>query len=123
MIPTQSTKMKVKAEETQDAIPAEMKLKVVEEADRVLVNGLFEENTIAQVLLVDAQGEMTRYVVNTAAQNFQAMCVGTFQKADAREVDTFINKNGLAGAYQVKLLVQVGEDEYKIYNTGVTIEA
>ena len=123
MIPTQSTKMKVKAEETQDAIPAEMKLKVVEEADRVLVNGLFEENTIAQVLLVDAQGEMTRYVVNTAVQNFQAMCVGTFQKADAREVDTFINKNGLAGAYQVKLLVQVGEDEYKIYNTGVTIEA
>jgi len=53
--------------------------------------------------------------------NFLAMCVGTFQKADSREVDTFINKTGLSGEYQVKVLAQVGEDEYKVYETGVVI--
>lgn len=49
------------------------------------------------------------------------MCVGTFQKADSREIDTFVNKTGLSGNYQVKILVQVGEDMYKIYETGVTV--
>ena len=38
-----------------------------------------------------------------------------------REVDTFINKTGLSGKYQVKVLVQDGEDSYKIYETGVTV--
>lgn len=122
MIATQTTKMKVKADEVNEAIPASIKLKIVEEDDRILVNGFFDENTVVQVLLVDEKGEMSRYMVNTVPQHFQAMCVGTFQKADAREVDTFINKNGLSGKYQIKMLVQVGEDEYHIYNTGVTVQ-
>ena len=120
LIETQVTKMKVRAEETGELLPAEFKAKVVEEDDRVLINGFFEENSIAQVLLVQGE-EVTRYLINTAPMNFLAMCVGTFQKADSREVDTFINKTGLSGEYQVKVLAQVGEDEYKIYETGVTI--
>ena len=120
LIETQVTKMKVRAEETGELLPAEYKAKVVEEDDRVLVNGFFEENSIAQVLLVQGE-EVTRYLINTAPMNFQAMCVGTFQKADSREVDTFINKTGLSGEYQVKVLAQTGEDEYKIYETGVVI--
>ena len=113
--------MKVRAEETGELLPAEFKAKIVEEDDRILVNGFFEENTIDQVLLVNEAGEITRYEINTVPQHFQAMCVGTFQKADSREVDTFINKTGLSGKYQVKVLVQVGEDSYKIYETGVVV--
>ncbi len=120
LIETPATKMKVKAEETGELLPADFKAKVVEEDDRVLVNGFFEENTIAQVLLVQGE-EVTRYAVDTVPKNFQAMCVGTFQKADTREVDTFISKNGLSGEYQIKVLAQEGEDTYKIYETGVTI--
>ena len=41
--------------------------------------------------------------------------------SDSREVDTFINKTGLSGKYQVKVLVQVGEDSYAIYETGVVV--
>lgn len=51
------------------------------------------------------------------------MCVGTFQKADSREIDTFINKTGLSGAYHISLLVQEGEEAYSIYQTGITIHA
>ena len=121
LIETKATKMKVRAEETGELLPAEFKAKIVEEDDRILVNGFFEENTIDQVLLVNEAGEITRYEINTVPQHFQAMCVGTFQKADSREVDTFINKTGLSGKYQVKVLVQVGEDSYKIYETGVVV--
>ena len=120
IIETPVTKMKVKAEETGALLPAEFKAKVVEEDDRVLVNGFFEENSIAQVLLVQGD-EVRRYKVDTAPMNFLAMCVGTFQKADSREVDTFISKTGLSGEYQIKVLAQVGEDEYKVYETGVVI--
>ncbi len=121
LIETQTTKMKVKAEETGQLLPAEFKAKIVEEDDRILVNGFFEENTIDQVLLIDEAGQVKRYEINTVPQNFQAMCVGTFQKADSREVDTFINKTGLSGKYQVKVLAQVGEDSYAIYETGVVV--
>ena len=120
LIQTKATKMKVRAEETGTLLPAEFKAKIVEEDDRFLVNGFFEENSIAQVLLVKGE-ETIRYAINTAPMNFLAMCVGTFQKADSREVDTFINKTGLSGDYQVKVLVQEGEDAYKIYETGVTV--
>ena len=120
LIATKSTKMKVRAEETGELLPAEFKAKIVEEDDRVLVNGFFEENTIAQVLLVKGD-ETVRYTIDTVPKIFQAMCVGTFQKADSREIDTFINKTGLSGEYQVKVLVQEGEDSYKIYETGVVV--
>lgn len=120
LIETPATKMKVKAEETGELLPAEFKAKIVEEDDRVLLNGFFEENTIAQVLLIQ-NDIVTRYNIDTVPKHFQAMCVGTFQKADSREIDTFISKNGLSGEYQVKVLAQVGEDQYNIYETGVTI--
>lgn len=105
----------------EDLLPEDFKAKIIEETDRMNLNAFFEENTMAQVLLVDEAGEVLRYHVNTAPQAFQAMCVGTFQKADTREVDTFITKTGLSGKYQVKVLVEEGEDNYKIYQTGVTI--
>jgi len=121
LLATQTTNMKVKAEETGQLLPEDFKAKIVEEDDRILVNGFFEEHTIAQVLLYAENGEVIRYKVDTVPKKFQAMCVGTFQKADTREVDTFINKTGLSGKYTVKVLAQDGEEVYKIYETGVTV--
>ncbi len=121
LIKSQTSKMKIRAEENGNLLPAEFKAKIVEEDDRILLNGFFEENTLAQVLLIDEAGEITRYLIDTVPKKFQAMCVGTFQKADSREVDTFINKTGLSGKYQVKVLAQTGEDAYEIFETGVTV--
>lgn len=118
LIETKKSKMKVKAQESGELIPAHYEASIVEEEDRITFNGIFESGELAQLVLVDEAGEMNRYPISTVAQNFQAMCVGTFQKADPRNVDVFINKAGLSGKYQVKLIA-----EEKLYETGVVIEA
>jgi len=123
LIETQKTKMKIKANESGEMIPESFKCNIVEEDDRILVNGFFEENSMAQVLLTAENGDVLRYEINTKPMVFLAMCVGTFQKADSREVDTFINKTGLKGKYKVQILAQISEDSYSVYETGVTIEA
>lgn len=118
LIETQKTKMKIKAEETGELLPKHYEVSIVEEEDRITFNAIFESGEMAQLVLVDEVGAMIRYPINTVAQNFQAMCVGTFQKADPRNVDVFINKTGLSGKYEVKLIA-----EEKLYETGVVIEA
>ena len=40
-----------------------------------------------------------------------------------RTATGFISKTNLHGKYEVKVLVQLGEEEFEIYKTGVTIEA
>lgn len=121
LIETQTTKMKVKANEIGELLPAERKGKIVEEDDRILVNGLFEESSVNQILLYGEDGTVLRYTVDTAPKDLKAMCVGTFQKADSREMDTFINKTGLSGTYLIKVLVQQNEETYNIYETGITV--
>lgn len=114
--------MKIKAEETKAAVPEAYHVKIVEETDRVLVQGTFAEDSMIQILLVQ-ESEVWRYSVETASKEFKAMCVGTFQKSDSHEIDTFINKTGLSGVYTVKLLAAEGDAPAVIYPTGVTITA
>lgn len=116
MIETKTTKMKIKVEETGVLIPESYGASVVEEEDRVTFNATFESGELAQLLLVDEAGTVRRYPINTVAKTFSAMCVGTFQKADPRNVDVFINKNGLQGPQTIKLVL-----EDKIYETGIEI--
>ncbi|AGA67933.1 Arylsulfotransferase (ASST) [Desulfitobacterium dichloroeliminans LMG P-21439] len=118
LLDTETTKMKIKAAETGELIPEDYLANIVEEEDRFYFNAIFETGEMAQLLLVSETGETLRYPINTVPQVFQAMCVGTFQKEDPRNVDTFINKTGLSGKYQVKL---VARD--KVFETGVTITA
>ncbi len=117
-VETQTTRMKIKALETKEPIPEHYQAKIVEEEDRFCLNAIYESGETAQLLLVSESDEILRYPINTVAQAYGAMCVGTFQKSDPRNVDTFVTKTGLSGKYQVKL---VAED--KIYETGVTISA
>lgn len=116
LIETQTTRMKVKAEETGELVPEHYNANIVEEDDRIMFNAIYEEGELAQVLLIDEKGDVRRYPVNTVKQNFTAMCVGTFQKANPCDIDTFINKTGLEGPQTVKLLC-----EDKIYETGIVI--
>lgn len=118
LIETQETKMKIKAVETGERVPDHYEASITEEEDRVLFNAIFEAGEMAQLLLVDGDGEVKRYPINTVPQAFQAMCVGTFQKADPRNIDVYVNKTGLSGKYQVKLIA-----EEKLYETGVSITA
>ncbi len=116
MIETQTTKMKIRAEETGQLIPESYAASLIEEEDRLTFNATFESGELAQLLLIDQAGTVRRYAINTVAKTFSAMCVGTFQKADPRNVDVFVNKTGLNGPQTVKLLLAD-----KIYETGLTI--
>lgn len=118
LIETEKTRMKVKAVETGELIPEHYHANIIEEEDRVTFNAIFETGELVQLLLISEDGETIRYPINTVPQMFQAMCVGTFQKEDPRNVDTFINKTDLSGEYHVKLLA--GD---QIFETGVTINA
>lgn len=110
--------MKIKAEVTGTLVPEHYLASITEEEDRILFNAIFDAGELAQLLLVDEAGGVKRYPINTVPQAFQAMCVGTFQKADPRNIDTYINKTGLSGKYNVQLVA-----EEKLYETGVSIKA
>lgn len=120
---TPVTNIKIRGEETGILVPDMYQVKIKEELDRIMVQGQFNENTLVQILLHGFDGKLLRYAVDTRNKEFQAMCVGTFQKSNSKEVDTFINKTGLSGSYIIELLIETEESEYKIYQTGVTIEA
>lgn len=116
LIETETTRMKVKADETGEIIPEHYNASILEEEERIMVNAIYTEGEFVQILLVDENGETRRYPVNTVGQDFTAMCVGTFQKENPCDIDTFINKTGLAGPQTVKILC-----EDKIYETGIVI--
>ena len=116
LIETETTRMKVKADETGEIIPEHYNASILEEEDRIMVNAIYTEGEFVQILLVDENGETRRYPVNTVGQDFTAMCVGTFQKENPCDIDTFINKTGLVGPQTVKILC-----EDKFYETGIVI--
>ncbi|MEE0511657.1 MAG: aryl-sulfate sulfotransferase [Peptococcaceae bacterium] len=116
LIETQTTRMKVKADETGELVPEHYNANIVEEDDRIMFNAIYETGEMVQILLVDEAGNIRRYPVNTVGQDFSAMCVGTFQKENPCDIDTFINKTGLEGPQTVKLLC-----EDKVYETGIVV--
>lgn len=116
LIETETTRMKVKADETGEIIPEHYNASILEEEDRIMVNAIYTEGETVQILLTSENGDVRRYPVNTVGQDFTAMCVGTFQKENPCDIDTFINKTGLVGPQTVKILC-----EDKIYETGIVI--
>lgn len=114
---TKETKAKLPAS-TGEMLPEHYEAKIVEEYDRLQFTAIFEEGEYAMLALVGEDGSEHKYAISTVAQNFQAMCVGTFQKANPQSADVFVNKDGLSGKYAVKVLC-----EDKLYETGVTITA
>ena len=50
---------------------------------------------MVQIILTAENGDKLRHAVETANKEFQAMCVGIFQKENSKQIDTFINKTNL----------------------------
>ncbi len=97
-------------------IPDSLCLEIREENDRFILHGKFENGQIVMVLLENG-GEHHRYFVPTTKHAFSSICVGTFIEHDERIVSHPINKEGLKGRYEVKVLV-----DDKIYETGISVE-
>lgn len=117
---TQEMDTDVPAEPTGELIPEHYQLSVKEDVDRIVVNGTYEKGELVMIILIGEDDSVHRYFVPTTAQPAfgAAMCVGTFQKADPRNIDTFINKEGLQGNFAVKVIC-----DDKLYETGISISA
>lgn len=114
---TSEFETEIPAENTGLPVPEHYEASVTEEEDRILFNATFEKGELAMLLLEEESGVLHRYYINTSAsKNFEAMCVGTFLKNNPRNVDVYVNKNGLKGNLKVKVLL-----EDKIYDTGVVV--
>lgn len=98
-----------------ELIPASCEASINEEFDRFTFKSRFEKGQLV-MLLLENEKETHRYYISTTAVPFLAMCCGTFLDSDERNTRTFINKAGLSGIFDVRVII-----DDKKYETGVQI--
>lgn len=96
-------------------IPERYESEIIEEDDRFTYKAIFEKGQLVMLMLEQGE-EKHRYYISTSARQFEALCCGTFITKDARAVTLSVNKAGLSGVYDVRVIV----DDEK-FETGVQI--
>ncbi len=95
-------------------VPDQYKIKLAQEADRLVMKGSFEKGQLVMLIL---EGDKTHaYFIPTTNRPFLAMCVGTFLESDERAVETPISFENISGKFKVKMVI-----DDKKYDTGVEI--
>lgn len=105
-----------------EMLPESCEASLVEEIDRFTFHSTFKKGQL--VLLMLEQGEEAhQYFISTSKTDFKAMCVGTFldesslsEEALKRNTKTAINKAGLSGTYDIRVVI-----DDKKYETGMQI--
>ncbi len=87
-----------------------------EEDDRVTLHATFESGQLVMMMLEQGD-EKHGYYISTAKTKFAALCCGTFIEKDARKIKCSVNKAGLKGTYDLRVIV-----DDKKYETGIKIE-
>jgi len=98
-----------------ELLPDKCDASIVEEVDRFAFRATFEKGQLV-MLLLENEEETHNYYISTSANQFTAMCVGTFMESDERKTSTFVNKLGLHGTFDVRVIV-----DDKKYDTGIQI--
>lgn len=98
-----------------ELLPDSFEARIEEESDRFVFYGTFEKGQAVELLLEQGD-EVHRYYISTAAIEYQAMCCGTFLEEDGRKAKLSVNKAGLSGAYDVRVIIND-----KKYDAGVQI--
>lgn len=88
---------------------------IEEDEDRFIFHGKFEPGTLV-MLCLDGDEDSHNYFINTAAVRHLAMCSGAFLEDDDRDVKLNVSKEGLAGRYTLKLIIND-----KKYHLGISI--
>lgn len=96
-------------------IPERYESEIIEEDDRFTYKAIFEKGQLVMLMLEQGE-EKHRYYISTSARQFEALCCGTFITKDARAVTLSVNKAGLSGVYDVRVIV----DDEK-FETGIQI--
>jgi len=98
-----------------ELLPESCNARIVEEIDRFTFFSRFEKGQMVMMLLEQGE-EVHRYFISTTAVAYLAMCCGTFLDSDERNTKTSVNKAGLKGTYDVRVIV-----DDKKYETGIQI--
>ncbi len=98
-----------------EMLPESCNARIEDEVDRFTFFSRFEKGQLVMLLLEQGE-EVHRYFISTTAVPFLAMCCGTFLDSDDRNTRTNINKAGLKGTYDVRVII-----DDKKYETGVQI--
>ncbi|MFI3270613.1 MAG: aryl-sulfate sulfotransferase [Pseudomonadota bacterium] len=97
-------------------VPAQYKMKLAQEVDRLVMKGSFEKGQLAMIMLEGP--ETYAYFVPTTKRPFLAMCVGTFLEADERAVEFPVSLEGIAhGTYKVSIII----DDFKYDMVSVNV--
>lgn len=105
----------IPAEYTGELLPDKYAARIEEEFDRFIFHATFERGQV--VMLMAEQGEEAHgYYISTTAVPQLAMCCGSFLESDERVTKTNVNKIGLKGEYDIRVIV-----EDKKYDTGIKI--
>ena len=98
-----------------EMLPERYETNIIEEDDRFVLKAIFESGQLVMMML-EKDGEEHGYYISTARTPFNALCCGTFIEKDARAVNISVNKTGLSGDYDLRIIV-----DDKKYDTGIKI--
>ena len=108
----------VPAEAKGNLLPDYCQANLTEEDDRIVFKAMFRKGQLVMFQLEkeDDPEEVHRYFISTSAKKFLAMCSGTFLPKDDREVTLNVDKEGLHGVFDVRVII----DEEK-FETGIKL--
>ena len=106
----------IPAEASGEMLPADCEARIEEEFDKMTFFCRFVKGDLAMMLLEQGE-EVHRYYISTTATPSKAMCCGSFLDSDDRNTRIGVNKAGLKGTYDVRVIIND-----KKYETGVKIE-
>ncbi len=98
-----------------ELLPYRYEAKLTEEADRFVFKAIFEGGQLVMLMLENEQEEHG-YFISTSKNKFNALCCGTFIEKDPRNITLNVNKAGLKGTFDVRVIV-----DDKKYETGIKI--
>ena len=98
-----------------EMIPHIYESSIEEEDDRFSFKATFESGQVV-MLMLEQGDEQHGYFISTAKTPFAALCCGTFIEKDARKITCSVNKEGLKGTYDVRVVV-----DDKKFETGIQI--
>lgn len=98
-----------------ELLPYRYEAHLTEEEDRFVFKAIFEGGQLV-MLMLEKEGEEHGYFISTSKNKFTALCCGTFIEKDPRNITLNVNKAGLSGTYDVRVIV-----DDKKYETGIRI--
>lgn len=106
----------IEMEPSGEELPEACAASLEDEIDRFTLRATFESGQMVMMMLEQGD-EAHGYFISTSKDEINALCCGTFVEKDERKITCSVNKAGLHGTYDLRIIV-----DDKKYETGIKIE-